>query len=236
VNATVQALNKVSHGLGVLIAGLPLLLLFALYSTLLILHSLGLIRFPFAGEDVPSLPALHTWGIVLLGVSLLGLQLAGQLLCLAVPREVKGRNLLQTAIALNGLALGIDLVVLIPDLPPSVHLLSVLSSLVAQIPLLLFLRRLAHFLSEGEAETRAETTIVLLLLFILLPGLIVFVLQRLPALGVVFGYAGFFALMVVGVLLSAFLLIRFVNLLLDLHHAIRRHVETILQQEKYEGG
>jgi hypothetical protein len=204
---------------------------------------------PLVGFGVPLLWCLFFWtGVGLMadpvtfvtgwpwvvvtvaGTALLLLQIAGQLLCLATPREWHIRRSVILALALNLLHLGLFLSFFLFHWPPlSGCALWLLRLLVPAIHLG-FITNFAQRIDQGELAERAETLIMFLLILLVFPVIVplfFFLVRDLMwlLLPILFGLATVVDLVV---------LFGFVNLHLALYHGIPRHLATFEETRKLE--
>jgi hypothetical protein len=215
--AAVPGLRSVARGSALVFPGVALLMLLA--HTLWLMHGF-LKAAPFGKESYLALPAA---GLVLL-------QMVGQALCLGGPREAGGRGLLAAALVLNAVAAGLAPAALLDEAPAWFDLLVLLASGAAQVPFLIFLRRVARSAAFGDLEERAERAAFCWAVLVLLPAVAVIVLQ---AGGLVPADAWLVAVIAGVVLVAlALALILYGNLVIDLVHAARRHGEAAAEQDK----
>jgi hypothetical protein len=209
----------------------------------------------------PLLPPAVELGFVIAAWVAILLHLIGQLLCLRVPPEAEARTALAVAIGLNVLAKGLSLGELVlvstntwhPPAPLlSLSNLGLLCSVVSSLFFLRFLQRLARYLSDGDAELRAEEVLFLwvtcIVLFLLMTGVLLMMLWSLmadnvwavvnnPGIVAVMFLVIFFPLALLTLVLELVAFIKYCNLLTGLRETILRRVEkAALEQRPKKAG
>jgi hypothetical protein len=144
------SLTKVANGLGLIYAGIVVVLLSAIGGPILVAviaaatHSAGLVMI---------LGVLLVVG-VLAGVVL---NIVGNIFCLATPEETGAQGLIYASVGAMGLGLLISLASLVVTLPQGISLLQMLLNLVAGITFMLFLHRLALFIGRQDLAAKAKS-------------------------------------------------------------------------------
>ncbi len=217
MSESAPSLRRVKNGVGMVFAGLVLLML-------LTFGMLAVTGYP--GESILG----TEWAPLLLPLAglFLAMQIVGQLQCLSVPPESRARWPLGVSLMLTLAAVPLSLLVLLPNPPRWADLLPSLASNAAHVAFLLFLRRLAAYIGEGDLEIRAERVLTCWVLLFFLPYLILLGLLAFPLVTT----AVVTALFLVFLVFPLIVLILYVNLILDLFHALRRHEDARLAKEK----
>jgi hypothetical protein len=239
-------LQRVARGLGLVFAGLALLVLVGSATVLL------LVLLP----ELPLLSACLFLSVVVLAIAL---HLAGQVFCLWVPSDPTGRAIVLAAVGLNVLAklvAGLEAVAEgwhwwhAPAAPMLLATLAELFSVVSALTFLFFLKRLASSIGNNRGEMMAENVLFLWLsclgVYLVLFGLVLGMLRAwnetsLWEIIVNPGVAGLallsllflLAVLMGGLGLLAF--IRYCNLLTSLRESLLRLVERASAQSKKVG-
>jgi hypothetical protein len=237
------ALGRVALGLAFVFAGLALLVVFG--SAFIVLTAFTSLL-PLVGQGAIA-------GALILA---LALHLTGQLLCLWVPAEAEARGVLLLAVAPSVLAKALAVVDLLAAVlgwwPQPGPLLSLstaaqAASVLASVAFLIFLKRLAHYVGDGDYEIEAEGILVLWVAAIVLWALLLSLLLAASALlnspNLLEGLTSvsllalvFLVLFVALGLLLLFVglvtFIKYCNLLTGLRDVILRHVAVLAEDAK----
>jgi hypothetical protein len=239
-------LERVARGLGLVFAGLALLVLVGNATVLLLLFL----------PELPLLSAGLFLGVVVLAI---GLHLVGQVFCLWVPSDSTGRAIVLAAVGLNvlgKLVAGLEAVAEgwhwwdTPAAPMLLATLAELFSVVSALTFLVFLKRLASSLGSNRGEIMAENVLLLWLLclglYVICFGLMEVMLrtQSVSTLWMLLyspGTVGVVLLPVVFVLgvlmmgLGVLAFIRYCNLLTFLRETILKSVERASANTRKSG-
>jgi len=178
------------------------------------------------------MPPVIVQAAVLAGLTASLLQIAGRILCLYVPRESHAAGLILASVVLELIPVLILLLMLsgaaVFDLPPALYavlgLAASLSGLTAILVFLLFLKRLGRYRERSDLADEAQWLIiagVVLAGSVLSVSIVVFVLSG-TAVGVLFLLPLALAFPFVFLAVIIYLVIRYLRLLRDLHHAVLR--------------
>ncbi len=155
-----------------------------------------------------GLVAILGFGVIIGGV----LAMLGKVMCLSVPRKTQATELIVGSIVFDVAAVGVRIVQMSADLPPIARSLTGLFSLLGTLCFILFLKRIAEYLGQGEMADRAQSLIGLgAFLFCATLGS-GFVILVAPALGAL--------VILAAAVLAIFMFLRYVRLLTDLRGAI----------------
>jgi hypothetical protein len=221
VSATAQALNYVVRGLGFVLAGLVLIMGFTF-------------AFPFLVLSREELSAVTVGALVLVFGVGLGLQVAGQILCLQAPERYGGKVALVFALGANVLALVCTFTLLESSLRQWLSPLPVLFCETAHVAILFFLKRLARALRDGDLEAKAESLMIFWSLGLLVPG--AYLLAALRTGDLLLGLL-LFPLGCLYAPIALILLQAYGSLIVRLRHALRRYLTTrLLDEERASAG
>ncbi len=147
-----EALRKVKLGLTLVYTGICGTLIAAISAPVMLLF--------FQADDSAAIPALVIGGMVALAL----LMFVGQVFCIAIPAESGAKGLVVTAVALQAIGFLTSLGSLMVPVPASVGaIVSVVNNLagfVAVAFFVLFLRRVAIYLSQPNIAGRATRTLI----------------------------------------------------------------------------